>query len=68
MKYLWLGLCLLPLAVSAKNNPTAECRWLYDRMAHLKQAIEKGDTLGTREELARWQGEFNKKQCGHYDY
>lgn len=53
MKYLWLGLCLLPLAVSAKNNPTAERRWLYDRMAHLKQAIEKGDTLGTREELAR---------------
>ncbi len=41
MKYLWLGLCLLPLAGIGKNNPTAECRWLYDRIAALEQAIKK---------------------------
>ncbi len=61
-------LSLLALPLSAKNHPTAECRWLYDRMAALKLAIKQGDTLGTREELARWQVEFHNKQCHQYDY
>ncbi|MGL6263435.1 hypothetical protein ACSZMC_05805 [Aeromonas jandaei] len=68
MKYLWLGLCLLPLAGIGKNNPTAECRWLCDRIAALEQAIKKGDKLGTQEELARWRTEFKEKQCKEYDY
>ncbi|QWL65077.1 hypothetical protein [Aeromonas jandaei] len=68
MKYLWLGLCLLPLAGSGKNNPTAECRWLYDRIAALEQAIKKGDKLGTQEDLSRWRTEFKEKQCKEYDY
>lgn len=68
MKYLWLGLCLLPLAGIGKNNPTAECCWLYDRIAALEQAIKKGDKLGTQEELSRWRTEFNQKQCKEYDY
>lgn len=60
----------LPAAAGRERQeqPHGGVPLLYDRMAHLKQAIEKGDTLGTREELARWQGEFNKKQCGRYDY
>ncbi|MBL0544878.1 hypothetical protein JD507_06505 [Aeromonas jandaei] len=68
MKYLWLGLCLLPFAGIGKNNPTAECRWLYDRIAALEQAIKKGDKLGTQEELSRWRTEFKEKQCKEYDY
>ena len=68
MKYLWLGLCLPPLAGIGKNNPTAECRWLYDRIAALEQAIKKGDKLGTQEELSRWRTEFKEKQCKEYDY
>ena len=68
MKYLWLGLCLLPLAGIGKNNPTAECRWLYDRIAALEQAIKKGDKLGTQEVLSRWRTEFKEKQCKEYDY
>ncbi|MFQ2189656.1 hypothetical protein [Aeromonas jandaei] len=68
MKYLWLGLYLLPLAGIGKNNPTAECRWLYDRIAALEQAIKKGDKLGTQEELSRWRTEFKEKQCKEYDY
>ncbi|MEM0554321.1 MULTISPECIES: hypothetical protein [Aeromonas] len=68
MKYLWLGLCLLPLAGIGKNNPPAECRWLYDRIAALEQAIKKGDKLGTQEELSRWRTEFKEKQCKEYDY
>ncbi|MFB2874408.1 hypothetical protein [Aeromonas jandaei] len=68
MKYLWLGLCLLTLAGIGKNNPTAECRWLYDRIAALEQAIKKGDKLGTQEELSRWRTEFKEKQCKEYDY
>lgn len=68
MKYLWLGLCLLPLAGIGKNNPTAECRWLYDRIAALEQAIKKRDKLGTQEELSRWRTEFKEKQCKEYDY
>ncbi|ENY73073.1 hypothetical protein [Aeromonas diversa] len=63
----WLMLMLvMPLA--AKNNPTAECQWLHDRIEVLESAIEKGDVLGTREELARWKHEFRKKQCRQYDY
>lgn len=72
MKTLWLGLglgfCLLPQPGSSKDNPTAECSWLYDRIASLEKAIKQGDELGTREELARWQAEFNKKACHQYDY
>ncbi|MBL0609770.1 hypothetical protein JD508_05785 [Aeromonas jandaei] len=68
MKYLWLGLCLLPLAGIGKNNPTAECRWLYDRIAALEQAIKKGDKLGTQEELSRRRTELKEKQCKEYDY
>ncbi|MCX7133397.1 hypothetical protein [Aeromonas sp.] len=72
MKALWLrlglGFCLLPQPGSSKDNPTAECSWLYDRIAALEKAIKQGDELGTREELARWQAEFNKKACHQYDY
>ncbi|MCX0434501.1 hypothetical protein [Aeromonas veronii] len=68
MKYLWLGLCLLPLTGIGKNNPTAECRWLYDRIEILEQAIKKGDKLGTEQELSRWREEFRKKKCQQYDY
>ncbi|MBS4704859.1 hypothetical protein [Aeromonas veronii] len=68
MKYLWLGLCLLSLTGIGKNNPTAECRWLYDRIEILEQAIKKGDKLGTEQELARWREEFRKKKCKQYDY
>ena len=68
MKYLWLGLGLLPLTGIGKNNPTAECRWLDDRGEILEQASKKGDTLGTEQELSRWREEFRKKQCKQYDY
>lgn len=68
MKYVWLGLCLLPIAGISKSNPTAECRWLYDRIEILEQAIKKGDTLGTEQELSRWRAEFRKKECKQYDY
>ncbi len=51
MKTLWLGLglgfCLLPQPGSSKDNPTAECSWLYDRIAALEKAIKQGDELGT---------------------
>jgi hypothetical protein len=63
-----LGLLLWPMLGSAKQHPTAECRWLHDRIATLKQAIAKGDTLGTQEELARWLQEYKRKQCRQYDY
>lgn len=63
-----LGLLLWPMLGSAKQHPTAECRWLHDRIATLKQVIAKGDTLGTQEELARWQQEYSEKQCRQYDY
>lgn len=53
---------------TGRNNPTAECQWLHDRIETLEIAIKKGDTLGTREELARWRGEFRKKECHQYDY
>ena len=70
MKIAWLGLglCLLAQPGSSKDNPTAECSWLYDRIAALEQALTPGDELGTREELARWRAEFNKKECQRYDY
>ena len=70
MKIAWLGLglCLLAQPGSSKDNPTAECSWLYDRIAALEQAIKQGDELGTREELARWRAEFKKKACRQYDY
>ncbi|PJG58174.1 hypothetical protein [Aeromonas cavernicola] len=68
MRYLWLGLCLLPLASSSKDNPTAECRWLYDRIHILEQAIKQGDLLGTEQELSRWREAFKQKQCARYDY
>ncbi|KHE15157.1 hypothetical protein OI71_10610 [Aeromonas hydrophila] len=66
--WLGLGLCLLAQPGSSKDNPTAECSWLYDRIAALEQAIKQGDELGTREELARWRVEFKKKACQQYDY
>lgn len=68
MRAIWLGLCLLPLAGTAKDYPTAECSWLFKRIATLEQAIKRGDTLGTQEELGRWKLEFNKKRCEQYDY
>ena len=63
-----MGLCLLAQPGCSKDNPTAECSWLYDRIAALEQAIKQGDELGTREELARWRAEFKKKACQQYDY
>lgn len=68
MRTIWLGLCLLPLTGSAKNYPTAECSWLFERITALEQAIKRGDELGTQEELARWKIEFTKKRCQQYDY
>ena len=69
MRAIWPGLCLLlPLTGMTKDHPTAECSWLYDRIAALEQAIKQGDELGTREELARWRAEFKKKACQQYDY
>ncbi|WP_421171347.1 hypothetical protein [Aeromonas dhakensis] len=73
MKEVWpglaLGLCLLlPQQSNGKDNPTAECSWLHERIEALEKAIKQGDELGTREELARWQVEFNKKGCQRYDY
>ncbi|MBV7414666.1 Uncharacterised protein [Aeromonas encheleia] len=68
MRKFWLGLCLLPLLGMAKDQPTAECSWLFERIELLEKAIKQGDELGTREELARWQAEFNKKRCRQYDY
>ncbi len=49
MKIAWLGLglCLLAQPGSSKDNPTAECSWLYDRIAALEQAIKQGDELGS---------------------
>lgn len=63
----WL-MAILAMPLAAKNNPTAECQWLHDRIETLEIAIKKGDTLGTREELTRWRGEFRKKGCHQYDY
>ncbi|HDX8400446.1 TPA: hypothetical protein RQN00_000514 [Aeromonas dhakensis] len=73
MKGVWpglaLGLCLLlPLQSTGKDNPTAECSWLHERIEALEKAIKQGDELGTREELARWRVDFNKKECQRYDY
>ena len=34
--WLGLGLCLLAQPGSSKDNPTAECSWLYDRIAALE--------------------------------
>ncbi|MDD9210279.1 hypothetical protein [Aeromonas dhakensis] len=73
MKGVWpglaLGLCLLlPQQSNGKDNPTAECSWLHERIEALEKAIKQGDELGTREKLARWQVEFNKKECQRYDY
>ncbi|MFQ2282464.1 hypothetical protein [Aeromonas dhakensis] len=73
MKGVWpglaLGLCLLlPQQSTGKDNPTAECSWLHERIEALEQAIKQGDELGTQEELARWRAEFNKKECQRYDY
>ncbi|MFQ2256765.1 hypothetical protein [Aeromonas dhakensis] len=73
MKGVWpglaLGLCLLlPQQSNGKDNPTAECSWLHEHIEALEKAIKQGDELGTREELARWQVEFNKKECQRYDY
>jgi hypothetical protein len=68
MKAIWLGLCLLPLTAMTKDHPTAECSWLFKRIEVLEKAIEKGDELNTKEELARWKIEFRKKSCQQYDY
>ena len=68
MKAIWLALCLLPLSGIAKDYPTAECSWLFERIEILEKAIAQGDELGTREELARRKVEFNKKSCKQYDY
>ena len=73
MKGVWpglaLGFCLLlPQQSNGKDNPTAECSWLHERIKVLEKAIKQGDELGTREELARWRAEFNKKECQRYDY
>ena len=73
MKGVWpglaLGFCLLlPQQSNGKDNPTAEYSWLHERIKGLEKAIKQGDELGTREELARWQVEFNKKECQRYDY
>lgn len=73
MKGVWsgwaLGLCLLlPQQSNGKDNPTAECSWLHERIKALEKAIKQGDELGTQEELARWRAEFNKKECQRYDY
>ncbi|MBL0633255.1 hypothetical protein [Aeromonas dhakensis] len=73
MKGVWpglaLGLCLLlPQQSTGKDNPTAECSWLHERIEVLEKAIKQGDELGTQEELARWRAEFNKKECQRYDY
>ncbi|MFM4917526.1 hypothetical protein ACEUCL_07130 [Aeromonas dhakensis] len=73
MKGVWpglaLGFCLLlPQQSNGKDNPTAECSWLHERIKVLEKAIKQGDELGTQEELARWRAEFNKKECQLYDY
>ncbi|HDZ8926095.1 hypothetical protein [Aeromonas dhakensis] len=73
MKGVWpglaLGLCLLlPQQSTGKDNPTAECSWLHERIEALEKAIKQGDELGTQEELARWRAEFSKKECQRYDY
>ncbi|GJB02288.1 hypothetical protein KAM344_26020 [Aeromonas caviae] len=70
MSIIRAGLCLLllPLATMAKDHPTAECSWLYERIEILETAIRQGDELGTREELAKRKSEFKKKACGQYDY
>ncbi|MGY3857041.1 hypothetical protein [Aeromonas intestinalis] len=68
MNKIWLGLCLLPIITAAKDHPTAECSWLFERIEILEKAIKQGDELGTREELTRRKAEFNKKSCQQYDY
>lgn len=68
MRAIWLGLCLLPLLGTAKDYPTAECNWLFERIELLEKAIKQGDELNTREELARRKAEFRKKSCQQYDY
>ena len=69
MKRFWplLGL-LLPLTGTSKDHPTAECNWLYQRLAALEKAIQQGDELGTREALAKRKKEFKAKACSQYDY
>ena len=69
MRRFWplLGL-LLALARASKDHPTAECNWLYQRIAALEKAIQQGDELGTREELAKRKKEFKAKACSQYDY
>ncbi|MFM5878413.1 hypothetical protein ACET7V_02975 [Aeromonas sanarellii] len=68
MRAIWLGLCLLPLLSTAKDYPTAECSWLFERIEILEKAIKQGDELGTREELAKRKKEFKLKACSQYDY
>lgn len=68
MRYIGLLLCLLAQVAMGKDNPTAQCRWLYDRIAILEQAIEDGDKLNTEQELARWREEYRKNACSQYDY
>lgn len=47
MRRFWplLGL-LLPLTGTSKDHPTAECNWLYQRIAALEKAIQQGDKTG----------------------
>lgn len=52
MKGVWpglaLGFCLLlPQQSNGKDNPTAECSWLHERIKVLEKAIKQGDELGT---------------------
>ncbi|MGL5284935.1 hypothetical protein SAMN05880558_101121 [Aeromonas sp. RU39B] len=61
-------LLLLALPLAAKQQPTAECLWLHQRIEALDQAIAKGDHLKTEEERERWKAEFHKKGCEAYDY
>ena len=69
MKRFWPLLdLLLPLTGTSKDHPTAECNWLYQRIAALEKAIQQGDELGTREELAKRKKEFKAKACSQYDY
>ncbi len=69
MRAIWPGLCLLlPLTGMTKDHPTAECRWLLERIEILEKAIKQGDELGTREELAKQKVEVRNMACNQYDY